>query len=89
MDWSDDVAYSVHDLEDGLVTRQIKLKDLSNDIKEIYAADDNHHLSGVTIDEVTAALSRLQSLTCWPSSYDGSHSALARLKDLKIGRAHV
>jgi dGTPase len=89
MDWSDDVAYSVHDLEDGLVTRQIKLKDLTNDIKDIYAADENHHLSGMTIDEVEAALTRLQALTCWPTSYDGSHSALARLKDLTsqlIGR---
>ena len=36
-----------------------------------------------------AALTRLQGLTCWPTSYDGSHSALARLKDLTsqlIGR---
>jgi dGTPase len=89
MDWSDDVAYSVHDLEDGLVTRQIKLKDLGNDIKDIYKADENHHLAGMNLDEVSAALTRLQELTCWPNSYDGSHSALARLKDLTsqlIGR---
>ena len=35
------------------------------------------------------ALLRLQGLTCWPNSYDGSHAALARLKDLTsqlIGR---
>jgi dGTPase len=83
------VAYSVHDLEDGLVTRQIKLKDLTNDIADIYKDESDHHLSGMSIDEVSSALIRLQELTCWPTSYDGSHSALARLKDLTsqlIGR---
>ena len=89
MDWSDDIAYSVHDLEDGLVTRQIKLKDLANDIGDIYKDSADHHLAGMSIDEVKEALTRLQALTCWPNSYDGSHSALARLKDLTsqlIGR---
>jgi dGTPase len=89
MDWSDDVAYCVHDLEDGLVTRQIKLNDLLNDISDIYADNKDRHLSGMSMDEVTAALARLQGLTCWPKVYDGSHSALARLKDLTsqlIGR---
>ncbi len=89
MDWSDDIAYSVHDLEDGLVTRQIKLKDLTNDIGDIYKDSADHHLAGMSIDEVKEALIRLQALTCWPTSYDGSHSALARLKDLTsqlIGR---
>ena len=32
MDWSDDVAYSVHDLEDSLVSGQVKLDQLSNDL---------------------------------------------------------
>ena len=89
MDWSDDVAYSVHDLEDGLVTRQIKLNDLTNDIGDIFKDSADHHLSGISLDEVKQALLRLQGLTCWPNSYDGSHAALARLKDLTsqlIGR---
>jgi dGTPase len=89
MDWSDDIAYSVHDLEDGLVTRQIKLNDLRNDITSIYEDSRSHHLNGFSLDETIAALDSLQNLTCWPSTYDGSHRALARLKDLTsqlIGR---
>ena len=92
MDWSDDVAYSVHDLEDGLVTRQIKLDDLKNDISDIYNDSKNHHLSAFNLDEVKAALERIQNLSCWPAKYDGSHSALAKLKDLTsqlIGRFAV
>ena len=89
MDWSDDIAYSVHDLEDGLVTRQIKLGDIPNDITEIYSDAKEHYLANMTLDEAITALSRLQSLSCWPTIYDGTHSALARLKDLTsqlIGR---
>ena len=89
MDWSDDIAYSVHDLEDGLVTRQIKLGDLINDIESIYKDSSNHYLANISQDETKDALKRLQALSCWPSNYDGTHSALARLKDLTsqlIGR---
>ena len=89
MDWSDDIAYSVHDLEDGLVTRQIKLGDLINDIESIYKDSSNHYLANISLDETKDALKRLQALSCWPSNYDGTHSALARLKDLTsqlIGR---
>jgi dGTPase len=32
-------------------------------------------------EEATAALQRLQQLSCWPRYYDGSHRSLARLKD--------
>jgi dGTPase len=38
---------------------------------------------------MSAALSELQNLSCWPKYYDGSHRSLARLKDLAsqlIGR---
>jgi dGTPase len=82
MDWSDDVAYSVHDLEDALVTGQVKLNDLTNDFPDIYKDAQLDNLADITIDEARVALENLQQLSCWPKEYDGSHRALARLKDL-------
>ena len=82
MDWSDDVAYSVHDLEDALVSGQVKLHDLKNDVIEIYKLASTQYMSGITLDESQEALVNLQQLSCWPKEYDGSHRALARLKDL-------
>jgi len=82
MDWSDDVAYSVHDLEDALVTGQVKLNDLTNDFADIYKDAQLDNLADITIDEARVALENLQQLSCWPKDYDGSHRALAGLKDL-------
>ena len=82
MDWSDDVAYSVHDLEDALVSGQVKLHDLTNDFADIYKDAQSNNLADITIDEARIALENLQQLSCWPKEYDGSHRALARLKDL-------
>jgi dGTPase len=89
MDWSDDVAYSVHDLEDSLVTGQVTLQDLENDLPELIASAQSMYLPDATNDEITHALTSLRSLSCWPKNYDGSHAHLARLKDLAsqlIGR---
>ena len=89
MDWSDDVAYSVHDLEDALVTGQVKLEALSADLPELYKVASGAYMSDISETEVAKALSELQKLSCWPKNYDGSHAQLAGLKDLAsqlIGR---
>ncbi|MEI6406087.1 MAG: deoxyguanosinetriphosphate triphosphohydrolase [Actinomycetes bacterium] len=89
MDWSDDVAYSVHDFEDALVSGQVKLHFLKNDLPEIFSVAQNSYLQDVTMSEIEEALTNLQGLSCWPLDYDRSHLHLARLKDLAsqlIGR---
>lgn len=82
MDWSDDVAYSVHDLEDALVTGHVKLETLSDDVADLYAVAQGSYMSDMTEGEAEDALAVLQALSCWPKNYDGSHRHLARLKDL-------
>ncbi len=89
MDWSDDVAYSVHDFEDALVSGQVKLHFLRNDLADLFAVAKSTYLVDITEAESEIALTNLQALSCWPSYYDGSHRHLARLKDLAsqmIGR---
>lgn len=92
MDWSDDVAYSVHDLEDALVTGHIELSKLKADLSNLYRVAKAEYLSDITEEEAELALTSLTSLSCWPKSFDRSHRQLALLKDLTsqlIGRFAV
>ena len=82
MDWSDDIAYSVHDLEDSLVSGQIKLDQLSDDLPKLFIVAQQMYLADITESEMQSALNSLQKLSCWPRYYDGTHRSLARLKDL-------
>lgn len=89
MDWSDDVSYSVHDLEDALVAGQIRVSDFSADLHLLYEVMVKDYGVDATESEAASAFERLQKLSCWPSYYDGTHRGLARLKDLTtqlIGR---
>ena len=89
MDWSDDVAYSVHDLEDSLVTGQVKLNKLKDDLTDLFKVAKDEYLADVSEVELESALSNLEKLSTWPHEYDGTHRSLARLKDLTselIGR---
>ena len=81
MDWSDDCAYSVHDLEDAIFANQISVKNFENDFAEIYTVMARDYGSDATSQEAVDAHKRLSSLSAWPHYYDGTHRSLARLKD--------
>jgi len=89
MDWSDDVSYSVHDLEDALVAGQVRVADFDDDLHLLFEVMIHDYAGDASEAEFESALYRLQKLSCWPSFYDGTHSGLARIKDLTsqlIGR---
>ena len=81
MDWSDDCAYSVHDLEDAIFANQISVKNFESDFAEIYTVMTRDYGSDATSQEAVDAHKRLSSLSAWPHYYDGTHRSLARLKD--------
>ena len=81
MDWSDDCAYSVHDLEDAIFAGQLSVKNFERDFDTIYTEMVNGYKSDASKEEAAAALSRLQELSCWPENFDRTHRSLARLKD--------
>lgn len=90
MDWADDVAYSVHDVEDAIVAKHLNLDILQspNEIDEVIALAQNHYLN-VDSEILLEAINRLKSLDFWMQSYDESQRALAQLKNftsLLIGR---
>ncbi|MFJ4919565.1 deoxyguanosinetriphosphate triphosphohydrolase [Streptomyces sp. NPDC088725] len=84
MDWSDDVAYSVHDFEDGLHAGHVAPGALSSETERrgIWAVATGRYVPEDTDpQELAAALDRLMEQEWWPHGYDGSAVAQARLKD--------
>lgn len=86
MDWADDVAYSVHDLEDGIHGGYIDLAALCADrdeqaalvadVAEVYSTESADDLAGTLADLL--AHPALRPL----AGYDGSHPAQAALKGM-------
>ncbi len=81
MDWSDDCAYSVHDLEDAIFVKQVSVANFANDYEQIFQVMRNDYGSDATEQEAIDAHLRLSSLSAWPQYFDGTHRSLARLKD--------
>ncbi|MFC7492610.1 MULTISPECIES: deoxyguanosinetriphosphate triphosphohydrolase [unclassified Nocardioides] len=88
MDLADDVAYSVHDVEDGIVAGRIDLTGL--DGAAVWETVRDWYLPDATDDALDATLADLRRVGSWPATpYDGSRRSLAALKNLTsdlIGR---
>lgn len=92
MDLSDDVAYSVHDVEDGVVAGRIDLTKLTapGERGQVWETVRDWYLPAADDAALDEALVGLQAQDAWPRSpYDGTRRAQAALKNLTsdlIGR---
>jgi dGTPase len=90
MDWSDDVAYSVHDLEDGLHAGHIRLSALASRAERRAVCELTASLyCDAEPGELEERFTVLLAEAYWPHLYDGTLRTLAALKNLTselIGR---
>src|SRR5690625_3951960 len=90
MDLSDDIAYSVHDVEDGVVGGWFSLQADRISIAPITRVAREWYDPDVSADRLERALERLMSTPQWPQRpFDGSRRSRAELKSLTsalIGR---
>ena len=87
MDWADDVAYSVHDVEDGLYAGLVTLKNLRDHAERrvvalVALASYCTSSWNVTAAELETVFAEFMELPCWRFSFDGGPAALAAAKNL-------
>ena len=83
MDLADDIAYCVHDVEDGVVSGGIELGRIPDDRAVIWATVRDWYAADASDAVLDAAYARLTSMPWWPQGpYDGSRRSLGALKGL-------
>ena len=80
MDWSDDVAYSVHDLEDAVHAGLVRLEAFASPEVRGELIDVAHERFGLERGALQEAAERLIALDYWPTGFDGSMGDLVALK---------
>jgi dGTPase len=91
MDFSDDVAYSVHDLEDAVHLGHLDLIAMRSPDERRAVAEvaRDAYAKSADLHELEEALKRIQDVDWWVTSFDGTHRSLAALKNMSsrlIGR---
>ena len=91
MDWSDDVSYSVHDIEDAIYGGHLQIDILHSQSGrgEVIAVAREWYGEHFDVAGLEAALIRLADMPEWPADYRGTTASLAALKNLTsklIGR---
>lgn len=84
MDWSDDVAYSVHDVEDGIISRRISLDVLWDLVELANLAEKGARAFGGSVGELLEAADSLRRLDVINAigSFDYSLRSYATLKKM-------
>ncbi|MGY5764630.1 deoxyguanosinetriphosphate triphosphohydrolase [Brachybacterium sp. DNPG3] len=91
MDLSDDIAYSVHDVEDAIMGGTLDLGRLADPMERdaaLFVVQD-WYMPGESIEALDEALRRLEAETYWLREFTGTMRSAAALKDLTsqlIGR---
>jgi dGTPase len=91
MDLSDDIAYSVHDVEDAVVNGYLDPREVSDPVGHHPLVGRIQQWVGYDYprDELAEGLYRLTRMPMWPRGFDRSRRDLAKLKNLTsdlIGR---
>ncbi len=83
MDWADDVAYSVHDVEDGVHSGHVRLAALNTDAERRALCEQaGRFYSPLSVADLEPVLDRLLRLPALVelAGYDGSYAAQAKAK---------
>jgi len=82
MDFSDDVAYSVHDFEDAVVEGFLKLGELDSKESEIVSEIERWNGHRIPRSELDKAMNRLQENRYWLTKWEGTPGQAGQLKNL-------